>query len=65
MFISGSTEETYVTSYKKHSICVTGVPEVEQEGKKEETLFEEIIAKITDIKQHVELVLWIQAVLRQ
>ena len=57
MFISGSTEETYVTSYKKHSICVTGVPEVEQEGKKEETLFEEIIAKITDIKQHVELVL--------
>lgn len=53
MFISGSTEETYVTSYKKHSICVTGVPEVGQEGKEEETLFEEIITKITNIKPHI------------
>ena len=41
--ILGRSQQPYVTSYKRHSICVTGVPKVDQEEKEEETLFEEII----------------------
>lgn len=40
-----------MTSYKKYGICIIGVPE-EQEEKKKETLFEEI-TEIKGIKQQI------------
>lgn len=43
---------TLYKKYKKYDICVIGVPE-EQEEKKEETLFDEIIIEIKGIKQQI------------
>lgn len=57
MLILGISQQPYVTSYKRYSICVTGVPELEQQEKEEEILFEEIITEITDIKQCISQVL--------